>query len=345
MTVAENGIAAKIYIYDDSNINIISTCSSHTEKTLLCINYDRSGELLASHGGEPDYIITIWNWRNSSVLLRSHSYPGEVKSLHFSAYNECRLVSGGADHIRFWDMSHTFTGLKLQYEDGRFGKVEPCDILGICLMKNGRTLTNCKWGNILVWENGTIKFEVCQKNGRPCHRKSITQIYNEDDRVMTIGLDGFIRIWYWDTVNAANLCENQKFVEIDPTAEYNIGDINHCCALLSMIKDVNNEVLWYAQDGNGGIWKCNLSNDINVHRSEILFRCHAGGVAAAATSPISEHIATLGNDGRLHVYDYISGKLLFHHQFPAGGRTITWISKTVILYYSKPITNSKHFEF
>lgn len=37
----------------------------------------------------------------------------------------------GSGHIKFWKMSQTFTGLKLQGELGRFGKTEISDIVGI----------------------------------------------------------------------------------------------------------------------------------------------------------------------------------------------------------------------
>lgn len=39
------------------------------------------------------------------------------------------------------------------------------------------------------------------------------------DEVTTIGRDGYIRAWYWDTVEQADPPEDDPFVELNPVAE------------------------------------------------------------------------------------------------------------------------------
>ena len=41
----------------------------------------------------------------------------------FSPHDDGRLTTSGAGHIRFWKMANTVTGLKLQGDIGKFGKV------------------------------------------------------------------------------------------------------------------------------------------------------------------------------------------------------------------------------
>jgi hypothetical protein len=56
-----------------------------------------------------------------------------VYSVRFSPGDDGRLTTSGTGHIRFWKMASTFTGLKLQGDIGKFGKVRPVFVLGLSL--------------------------------------------------------------------------------------------------------------------------------------------------------------------------------------------------------------------
>lgn len=310
-------------------MDIQSTCKNGTTRNYSCLNYNQNGELLASQGGHPDYTLTIWDWKTSSVVLKSHSFPADVLNIKFSNFNDRQLVCGGVGHIKLWEMCRTFTGLKLSNIDGRFGRADICDVIGLCPMPDESILSNSKCSNILVWNGENIKFEVCQKNRKSCHDGSITQIFFKDGEVMTIGEDGFIRIWFWETVDLADPPDSDLYVEIDPTFEYRLEANEHICKILSMVQDHGRMRRWYAQDGNGGIWMCDLDASRLKDESTLLFRCHAGSIVGLDSSPFSTHIVTLGVDGRLHLYDYVTDELLFYHQFPAEGRDLIWVPLTV----------------
>jgi hypothetical protein len=49
-----------------------------------------------------------------------------------------RLTTSGAGHIRFWRMARTFTGLKLQGDIGKFGKVELSDVGDFAELPDGK---------------------------------------------------------------------------------------------------------------------------------------------------------------------------------------------------------------
>lgn len=89
---------------------------------------------MCSQGGEPDYTITIWDWRNSKIVLRTKSHTQDVYICEFSNFIPDHLVTAGSGHIKFWKMANTFTGLKLQGKLGRFGKTEVSNIIGVFSM-------------------------------------------------------------------------------------------------------------------------------------------------------------------------------------------------------------------
>lgn len=51
-----------------------------------------------------------------------------------------------------------------------------------------------------------------------------------------------------------------------------------------------------------------------------------------ATCPWTTYIASLGEDGRLYLYDYYELTLVFDHQFPAKGRALIWLPLNVLKY-------------
>lgn len=327
--MAESGFKPSIFIYDyieSADMRVISVCKNGTDRAFSGVNYNASGTLMVSQGSGPDYMLTIWDWKTASVINRTRTSNIDVLNVVFSDHNNEQLLTGGVEHITFWRMTDTYTGPKLASLPGRFGQADVCDIKGLCAMPDKKVLSNSAGGSILVWADGQIKYEVCQKNRKPRHGDDISQILYKNGDVMTVGKDGFVRIWFWKTVQLAEVNPNDPFVEIDPTFEYQIGSNDHRCELLSMIKALE-EHDWFAQDGNGGIWRCNLNEGVCI--SEMLFRCHAGGIVGIAASPFSSHIVTLGVDGRVHLYDYNNADLLCYYQFATGGRDLIWAPKTV----------------
>lgn len=91
-------------------------------------------------------------------------------------------------------MADTFTGLKLQGAIGKFGKTEITDIEGYVELPDGKVLSGSEWGNMLLWEGGLIKVEITRKGRKTCHHGVIEQILLDEGELMTIGMDGFIRV-------------------------------------------------------------------------------------------------------------------------------------------------------
>lgn len=329
MAIAENGLKSNICIHSYPSMEMVSECSSNGIE-LAHLSYSSSGELLASQSSSPEFAVTIWNWKTSTVLLQfKNAQLGGNFDLKFSLENDRFMYTGGAKHLHFWDIVRTFTGLKLKHDFGRFGKFMACDILTVCPETSNRLLTNCEWGNVLVWENGHIQFEVCRKNRQPCHDAPITQISLLNEYLYTIGMDNFMRIWFWDTVAMANRCENQKFIEFEAVYEYEIKSIRCGGELLSFTIDSENEQFCYIHDGNGVIWKSVVDVDFTMHSLEVMFRASSSNLVCLAMSPNSSQLITLDAKGILCLYNYIAGEILFHYRFPVASHSLVWCSHQV----------------
>ncbi|XP_035917499.1 cilia- and flagella-associated protein 44 isoform X1 [Anopheles stephensi] len=323
LTVGENGPDPPIIIYQYPEMTVVNLLTGGTTSGYSRIDYTVDGKLLISQGIEPDYMLTVWNWSEAEIILRCKSFSNDVLNVMFSPSVPGHITTCGLGHIKFWKMSSTFTGLKLQGELGRFGKTEISDIVGILPLPDEKVLSGCQWGNVLVWEAGLIKLEVCRKARKPCHDGPITQILMREGEVMTAGLDGRIRIWFWETVELADPPDDDRFVEIEPIMEFRIG-----AELMCLVRR-QGDFQWYAQDGSGGIWLCDLTPAHHTEPPQQLFKCHAGAIVSVQASPVSSHVATLGKDGMLCVYDYAKRELLLSHRFQCAGQTMVWLPPTL----------------
>lgn len=297
------------------------------KKAIRFLCFSSSGDLLATQSVPPDYEITVWNWKEASIHIRlKTTFCDHINEMNFSSTDDRALHAGGVKHLHFWNIVRTFTGLKLLHTYGSFGKYEDCDVLCIHPENNGRVLTNCDWGNILVWQNGEVRFEICGKNRRPCHQKSITQIELKGDYLYTIGLDGFIRIWFWDPLAFLALVEDERFIELEVSYEFqipsNVQLIDN--KNLEFVIDEQDGYVFYIHDGDGVIWKCVVDVEYTVHEIDVAFRSSSRDVISACISACDTQIATLDINGIICIYNIENGEMLSQQRFNTKATAITW---------------------
>jgi WD40 repeat protein len=128
IAVGGAGVNPNIYVYTYPKFEIVRVLKGGTERGFSGLDWTSDGGKLASVGSSPDYLLTVWDWNNSRITLHTKAFGQDVFKVNFSKDDPGRLVTCGAGHVRFWEMAKTFTGLKLQGEIGKFGKIDLSDI-------------------------------------------------------------------------------------------------------------------------------------------------------------------------------------------------------------------------
>ncbi|XP_065532760.1 cilia- and flagella-associated protein 44 isoform X1 [Lathamus discolor] len=325
--VGEKGRKPNLIIYDYPSLRPYRILRGGTEEAYVFGDFKHDGTLLASIGSSPDYMLTIWDWKQEKIVLRSKAFSQDVYKVTFSADNEEQLTTCGVGHIRFWKMALTFTGLKLQGALGRFGKTAVSDIIGYVELPDGKVISGTEWGNLLLWEGGLIKVEVCRGERKPCHSGPVSQLILEEGELFTVGKDGFIRLWNFETIDAADSVDDTGLLEVEPMNELHVGK-NVSLSFMSKIHD-SGQAFWYAQDTNGAIWKLDLTFSNMTQNPECLFTFHSGKIEAMSVSPITYLLATTALDRSVRIYDFISDRQLGEMKFKQGGTALTWAPRVV----------------
>ncbi|XP_033126041.1 cilia- and flagella-associated protein 44-like [Anneissia japonica] len=326
--IAEKGVLPNINIYEFPSLRLYRILREGTETAYAHIDFNPSGTLLASVGSSPDFMLTLWNWTEEMIMLRSKAFSQDVFRVTFSPDNEGQLTTSGIGHIRFWKMANTFTGLKLQGQLGKFGRTAISDIRGYVELPDGKVLSGTEWGNMLLWDGGLIKVQISRKHKKHCHAGPIEQFVMDEGELITIGADGFIRVWDFESIDTADSPDDSGIFEMEPMNELKVGNDVY---LRSMIKSLDPEVqsIWFAQDANGAIWKLDLSFSHTTKDPERLFSFHSGAINQTVSSTVSQLVATTGADHTVRVYDYSSKKPLCQTRFNAGGSSLLWIPEII----------------
>ncbi|XP_064878214.1 cilia- and flagella-associated protein 44 [Oncorhynchus nerka] len=325
--VAEKGDQPNIVIYEYPSLRLYRILRGGTGQAYSFVDFNHEGTLLASVGSAPDYMLTLWEWRHEQVMLRCKAFSQDVYRVTFSPDNPGQLTTSGSGHIKFWKMASTFTGLKLQGLLGRFGKTALTDIEGYVELPDGKVVSGSEWGNMLLWDGGLIKVEICRKGGRTCHAGTIQQFALDEGELMTIGSDGAIRGWDFESIDTADCNDDSGLFEIEPMNEMVIG---RNVSLSSMVKScLPDSFIWFAQDSNGGIWKLDLSFSNITQDPECLFSFHAGVIQGMDVSSTSHLMATTTLDRSVRIFDFLAKKELTTSRYKQGGTTLTWAPRLV----------------
>lgn len=224
-----------IYIFSYPQLSVCKILRGGASRGYADLCFNASGTKIASVATDPDYILTIWNWKESAILLRSKAFSQDVYRISFSAENDGILTTSGMGHIKFWRMSSTFTGLKLQGYIGKFGASELTDIASFVQLPDGKVLSSTETGNLLLWDGGMIKCEIGGKGKKPCHQGRIEIILLGEGEIITGGEDGFFRVWDLETIGNADVQTNAgegstgsaattpRIFELQPIDEIQIG--------------------------------------------------------------------------------------------------------------------------
>ncbi|KAB5533238.1 hypothetical protein PHYPO_G00129510 [Pangasianodon hypophthalmus] len=327
--MAEKGKQPDIIIYEYPSLQPYRNLREGTSKVYSCVNFNRDGTLLASVGGAPDYMLTVWDWNQEQVVLRCKAFSQDVYRVTFSPDNPGQLTTSGSGHIKFWKMADTFTCLKLQGMLGRFGKTPLTDIEGYVELPDGKVVSGSEWGNMLVWDGGLIKVEIGRKKGRTCHAGPIQQFTLDEGELITVGADGAVRCWDFETIDTADCVDDSGLFVIEPMNELIIGrNVSLSCMVRSTIPD---STIWFAQDSNGGIWKLDLSFSNITLEPECLFSFHAGAIEGMDVSGFSHLMATTALDRSVRIFDFLSNKELTVTHYRQGGSTLTWAPRMSLL--------------
>jgi WD40 repeat protein len=72
--VSEKGNSPNVYIYTYPEHKLYRILRKGTERSFSSCTFSQDGEMMATVGSSPDYLICIWDWRHENVLLKAKAF-------------------------------------------------------------------------------------------------------------------------------------------------------------------------------------------------------------------------------------------------------------------------------
>lgn len=69
-----NNNAPNIYVYEYPSMKLYRILRNGAEKVYADVGFNAKGDKLVSVGGDPDYMLSVWDWKNESIILRSKAF-------------------------------------------------------------------------------------------------------------------------------------------------------------------------------------------------------------------------------------------------------------------------------
>ena len=335
------GAKPHTYIYTYPEKELVKTLSEGTEQFYTAANFSGKGDKLATIGGDPDFMLTVWRWEDESVILRFKAWGSEVFRVTFNQYDDGFLTSSGNGHIKFWEMAKTFTGLKLQGAIGKFGKTDIQDIVGYTELPDGKVLSGSTSGDLLMWEGNLLKVEVKRNAGDHavfCHEGPIEVVKlleEEQDGVakrvfLSAGNDGYMRYWRFGDIDMVDATDGLDGCAIDCVKEILVS------AKCKIRHIDRTPTKWIIQDANGNYWSTPILSMDQVFdeaytplaaESKLLLSSHSGSITCVEASPVDYTCVTAGSDGSVRLWDILTNSQIFVSQFTSPFTVLQWLPK------------------
>ena len=106
--MGEKGTLPYICIYSYPELKLYRLLREGTEQAYSDLDFssiNSNGKLLASVGSSPDYMLTVWDWKQEKIVLRCKAFSQEIYRVTFSPDNEGQLTTSGTGHIRYLSSS------------------------------------------------------------------------------------------------------------------------------------------------------------------------------------------------------------------------------------------------
>lgn len=335
--VGGKGYQPNVYIYEYPSLQICKVLRAGTERSYASLSFTEEGDKIATVGGLPDYMLTVWNWQEERIILHCKAFGQDVFSVRFSQDDERRLTTSGTGHIRFWKMVATFTGQKLQGNIGKFGKIELSDISAFAELPDGKVVSGTETGDLLLWEGNFIKCRFINDNGSKCHSGNVNHVVldREAGCVISAGADGHIRWWSFSLIDSAEVDSDVTMdFKLTPVNEFYLGE--GCGVKYFISNEVNGEARFVLLDTSGklsciryNVATCKVRGIPKDASVDILGYFAAGAITGLDTNPIQHLAITSGKDGFVRLWDYINRSMLCFRKFPSAALCVSWVPVSV----------------
>ncbi|OQV20266.1 Cilia- and flagella-associated protein 44 [Hypsibius exemplaris] len=275
--------------------------------------------------------VNIFEFPSLRLVVRLHC-DGDKDinfiDFKFSNFHPGQIVTSGIDHIKFWTYQSTDVGWELHCVNGRFGSRATSTIECFVTLILGSVISATADGTIYKWVDGEIHSEVVRaSDGEHLHDGIVTNMICNGRDLITMGTDGFVKIWKWDQLEGPN--SNPDGLMLEVYAALDLGRQHVPVYLVPCVEGIvaNAPLIWYVMGDKGIIWRSSIQPGDTQSAPVEIFHMHSGVVTGLAVSDHDLFLATVGEDGNIRVYSPATRECIAFYagSQEVGATSVIWI--------------------
>ncbi|XP_055336327.1 cilia- and flagella-associated protein 44-like isoform X2 [Paramacrobiotus metropolitanus] len=304
VAAAEHGPVATVNVFEYPSLRLVSRLRSDGDKDIVAVHFNREGSHILTVNPAPSYMLTIWDWENETAIVRSKAstnYP--IIRAKFATYHTGLITSAGIDHIKFWNYHSTDSGWEIHCTSGKYGSRATSTIECFVVLALRSVITAASDGAVYKWTEGEIVCEVLRSDEEKLHDGIVTNMSTYGRNLLTLGTDGFIKLWSWDQLEGPT---DKDGIFLDVMQEFQLGAHNipvHMVHFPGEQGSDHNENCWLVLDDRGLVWKVNFQSEgLTSTPSELLY-VPSAPVRSVTADHLNRYFAAADEDGNIRVYN------------------------------------------
>eukprot|EP00606_Chrysophyceae_sp_TOSAG23-5_P001243 GSChrysophyteH2.ASY1.ANO1.529.1 assembled CDS len=176
-----------VCVWDTVTCKTVATIPGYTQNAISCLKFSNNSKLLAVVGLDEDHTVSVWEWRNKSLVSRFQAGSSHVFDIAFNKL-DTSMITVGVKDVKFWSGIMSYAPTCVRPPIGTVGNMQP---FMTCAYFCGNPIVGTLDGNLYSFENDALKTAVKAHDGAV----SCMHVDSQGTFIVTGGKDGAVRIW------------------------------------------------------------------------------------------------------------------------------------------------------
>lgn len=294
----DKGPNPRLVVWNTINHNILFSDRGFHRCGVNHVAFSKDGKLLASVGMDLEHCVAVHRWETNELLFTSFSDRGKCLGLTF--LNNGAVAVCGDSYLYFWNKSSE----GYVKRRGNFSRHSPVQAL-TCIAPIGHEdsiASGTSSGQMFLWTDRN-----CVRTAKG-HKGSVISIYSCTHGVLSGGKDHRVRLWTH---------------RLEPGATFDMSSFGHNPSIRSVCMSPDGTSILVGTRACE-VYEISAVDGSDLRGGLITSTHNTGKLRDIAVHPKRHEFATVGDDGRLRIWDMNTKTLLKVATFDAEVRCVCY---------------------
>jgi len=299
------GEIPEISIWNTRTMRTLQILRGFHRKGLTHLCFSPDGEQLLSVGADPNHCIAVYEWEKNRIIFDDQCGPENVLATVFR--DNVTFVTAVMDDMFFWGPDPVAKYRKRRAHFGRIGQPQPVTCVGTMGASETILVTGTKSGHVYLW----------------IERSCVDAIHAHDGVVTSIAILGTRKFL---TAGSKGKIRHWKIAEetLEVGAIFDLNTFKPFNSFVTSLRVGPKQRKYLVGTRGGQAFEMSAKDGTNMHRGAVIGGHSHGELHGMDVHPERQECCTVGDDGRLQIWDLNTRMLVKSTRLKSGGRCVAY---------------------